>query len=180
MSCGSIGLLPSPQHLETTHVEHDHRGSSPHEARLAAFVRDTDFMAKLVDVWPSGYAQRLNDGIVRARFREGPDRPSLIEPGRIYNYDIDLWATCQSFMPGHRIRIEIASSAFPKYDRNPNTGDNVGMTERLFRAQQTVFHDREHASYVELPIVDLPPTPPPSTQSPIPEPCSLSGKSAPK
>lgn len=123
------------------------------ELHAASSARDTDFMAKLIDVWPSGFAQRLIDGMVRARFRDGMDRPTLIEPGRIYAYQVDLWNTCQVFKKGHRIRLEIASSAFPKYDRNPNTGEALGKTTRVEVAQQKIYHDREHPSYVVLPIV---------------------------
>jgi len=119
----------------------------------ASSARDTDFMAKLIDVWPNGFAQRLNDGMVRARFREGMDKPSLIEPGRVYSYDLDLWNTCQLYQKGHRIRVEVSSSAFPKYDRNLNTGEALGQTTRMAVAQQKIFHDREHPSYVILPIV---------------------------
>ena len=116
-------------------------------------ARDTDFMAKLIDVWPNGFAQRLNDGMVRARFREGMDKPSLIEPGRVYTYDLDLWNTCQLYRAGHGIRLEIASSAFPKYDRNLNTGEALGQTTRMQVAQQKIYHDQQRLSYVILPIV---------------------------
>jgi hypothetical protein len=119
----------------------------------ASSASDTDFMVKLLDVWPNGFAQRLTDGMVRARFREGMDRPSLIEKQKIYSYDIDLWNTCQAFKKGHQIRIEITSSAFPKYDRNPNTGEELGKTTRMQIAKQTIYHDREHPSHVVLPIV---------------------------
>ena len=119
----------------------------------ASSALDTDFMAKLIDVWPNGFAQRLNDGMVRARFREGMDKPSLIEPGRVYSYDLDLWNTCQLYQKGHRIRVEVSSSAFPKYDRNLNTGEALGQTTRMAVAQQKIYHDREHPSYVILPIV---------------------------
>jgi len=127
----------------------------PIKVRLSAAssARDTDFMAKLIDVWPSGYAQRLIDGMVRARFREGMDKPFLIEPGRAYVYDLDLWNTCQMYQKGHRIRLEISSSAFPKYDRNLNTGEALGKTTRMQAAEQKIYHDREHLSYVVLPIV---------------------------
>lgn len=127
----------------------------PIRVRLAAAssARDTDFMAKLIDVWPNGYAQRLNDGMVRARFREGMDKPSLIEPVRVYDYDLDLWNTCQLYRKGHRFRIEISSSAFPKYDRNLNTGEALGQTTRMQVAEQKIYHDGEHLSYVVLPIV---------------------------
>jgi putative CocE/NonD family hydrolase len=114
---------------------------------------DTDFMAKLVDVWPSGFVQRLCDGMVRARFREGMDRPSLIEPGRIYHFSIDCWNTSQVFKAGHRIGLEISSSAFPKYDRNLNTGAPLGRTTEMEVAEQRIFHDAEHPSAIVLPIV---------------------------
>ena len=110
-------------------------------------------MAKLIDVWPNGYAQRLNDGMVRARFREGMDKPSLIEPVSVYDYDLDLWNTCQLYRKGHRFRIEISSSAFPKYDRTLNTGEALGQTTRMQVAEQKIYHDGEHLSYVVLPIV---------------------------
>jgi hypothetical protein len=116
-------------------------------------ARDTDFMAKLIDVWPDGFAQRLTDGMVRARFREGMDKPSLIEPGRVYGYDLDLWNTCQTYKKGHRIRLEVASSAFPKYDRNLNTGEALGKTSEMKIADQKIYHDRQHPSHVLLPIV---------------------------
>ena len=119
----------------------------------ASNARDTDFMAKLIDVWPNGFAERLIDGMVRARFRDGMDKPSLIEPGRVYNYNVDCWNTCQTFKKGHRIRLEIASSAFPKYDRNPNTGEALGKTVRLQTAEQKIFHDRAHPTFVILPVV---------------------------
>ena len=114
---------------------------------------DTDFMVKLLDVWPDGFAQRLNDGMVRARYRSGGDKPSLIEPGKIYGFDIDAWNTCQEFDKGHRIRVEVTSSAFPKYDRNQNTGEPLGKTANINVAQQTIYHDAAHPSYVILPIV---------------------------
>ena len=110
-------------------------------------------MAKLLDVWPDGFAQRLSDGMVRARFREGMDRPAPVEPGRVYPLDVDVWNTCQLFRTGHRIRLEIASSAFPKFDRNPSTGEPLGKTARLERSEQKILHDREHPSHVVLPIV---------------------------
>jgi putative CocE/NonD family hydrolase len=114
---------------------------------------DTDFMVKLLDVWPNGFAQRLTDGMVRARYRAGGDKPSLIEPGKIYGFDVDLWNTCQEFGKGHRVRLEVTSSAFPKYDRNQNTGEPLGKTANMKVAEQTIHHDVETPSYVILPIV---------------------------
>ncbi len=119
----------------------------------ASSAPDTDFTAKLLDVWPSGFAQRLTDGIVRARFRNGMAAPSLIEPGQIYEYTIDLWNISQVFKIGHSFRLEISSSAFPKYDRNQNTGAPLGLTAEYQTAQQTIYHDAEHPSCVILPWI---------------------------
>ncbi len=114
---------------------------------------DTDFMAKLVDVHPTGFVQRLCDGMVRARFREGMDKPSLIEPGKVYRYSIDLWNTAQVFFKGHRIGLEIASSAFPKYDRNLNTGEDLATGTRMVAAEQMIYHDSAHPSVLVLPVI---------------------------
>jgi uncharacterized protein len=118
----------------------------------ASSAIDTDFMVKFLDVWPSGFAQRLTDGMVRARYRLGGDKPSLIEPGKIYEYDIDLWNTCQEFAKGHSVRIEVSSSAFPKYDRNQNTGGPLGKTANFKIADQTLYHDAAHPSFILLPF----------------------------
>jgi putative CocE/NonD family hydrolase len=127
------------------------------EIHATSSAKDTDFMVKLLDVWPNGFAERLTDGMVRARFRQGMDKPELIEPGKVYVYNVDLWNTCQAFLKGHRIRVEIASSAFPKYDRNPNTGEALGKSTRMQTAEQKIFHDDEHSSFILLPIVPAKP-----------------------
>jgi putative CocE/NonD family hydrolase len=115
---------------------------------------DTDFVARLVDVWPDGRAFNLTDGIIRARARLGPDEAeSLIEPGRIYEFHIDLWATSNVFLAGHRIRLDITSSSFPRWDRNPNTGASIGDGTALEPATQSIVHDAAHPSYLLLPIV---------------------------
>jgi putative CocE/NonD family hydrolase len=119
---------------------------------------DTDFVARLVDVHPNGYAQNLTDGIIRARYRNFAqgEQPSLIESGKAYEYEIDLWATSNVFKQGHRIRLDITSSNFPRWDRNPNTGHDLGADSEMVIAHQTILHDAEHPSHVVLPIV--PPT----------------------
>ena len=114
---------------------------------------DTDFTAKLIDVWPNGFAERLSDGIVRARFRNGMEKEELVQPGAVTEYKIDAWNTCQMFKTGHRIRIEISSSAFPKYPRNLNTGGPLGQDSKMVTAQQTIYHDAQHPSRVTLPVV---------------------------
>jgi hypothetical protein len=119
----------------------------------ASSARDTDFMGLLLDVWPDGFSQRLIDGMVRARFHEGMEKPSLIAPGQTYAYTLDLWNTCQTFQKGHRIRLQVASTAFPKYDRNPQTGGPLGRTTELRSAEQKIFHDSAHPSHLVLSIV---------------------------
>ena len=115
-------------------------------------VPDTDFTAKLVDVGPDGYARNLTDGIIRARYRNGTARAEPIEPGQIHEYRIDLWATSNLFRAGHRIRLEISSSNFPRFDRNPNTGGALATDRDLQPAAQTILHDAEHPSHVVLPV----------------------------
>jgi putative CocE/NonD family hydrolase len=116
-------------------------------------ARDTDFTAKLVDVHPHGYAQYIQEGIIRARYRESREKPSLIEPGKIYEYTIDLWATSNLFKTGHKIRVEISSSNFPRFDRNPNTGHEFGVDAETVPATQTIYHDIGHPSHIILPII---------------------------
>jgi len=114
---------------------------------------DTDFTAKLVDVWPNGYAQNLTDGIIRARYRNSREKPEPMKPGEIYRFTIDLWATSNVFLAGHRLRVDISSSNFPRFDRNLNTGEDPGQATRLVKATNTIFHDREHPSAILLPVI---------------------------
>ena len=121
----------------------------------ASSAPDTDFVARLTDVFPDGRSINLTDGIVRARYRSAAqgEAPSLIEPGNPYLYIIDLWATSNVFKAGHCIRLQITSSSFPRWDRNPNTGHPLGADAELTAAQQTILHDREHPSFVLLPLI---------------------------
>jgi len=114
---------------------------------------DTDFTALLVDVDESGYARFLTDGIVRARYRESMKEASALTPGQIYKYTIDLWATANVFKAGHRIRLYISSSNFPRFNRNMNTGEDITGTSRSLKAQQTIYHDRDHSSILILPVI---------------------------
>jgi putative CocE/NonD family hydrolase len=116
-------------------------------------ARDTDFTAKLVDVHPDGRAFNLCDGIIRARYRDSKTEPTLIEPGRLYRYEIDLWVTSNVFLPGHRLRLEVSSSNFPRFDRNPNSGQTFGTDTELFAANQVVYHGPDHPSYLLLPVI---------------------------
>jgi putative CocE/NonD family hydrolase len=117
---------------------------------------DTDFMAKLVDVHPDGYCQRLCDGMARARFREGMEREVLMEPGEVYRFEIDLWSTSQVFLAGHRIRLEVASSAFPKYDRNLGTGGPLATGTDYQAADNQVWHTSGWPSALILPEIPAP------------------------
>jgi len=103
-----------------------------------------------VDVFPNGKAININDGIIRARFRNGIDNPSPIEPGKVYRYEIDMWCTSNVFLKGHRMRVEISSSNFPRYDRNSNRGGEPG---KPIVAHQKIYHDSRRASHLLLPVI---------------------------
>jgi putative CocE/NonD family hydrolase len=114
---------------------------------------DTDFTAKLVDVWPDGFAQNLTEGILRARFRESREAATPLAPGETYKLTIDLWSTSNVFLKGHRIRVEVSSSNFPRFDRNLNTGKPASTDSNMVNATNTVFHDGSHPSALVLPLV---------------------------
>lgn len=120
----------------------------------ATSAKDTDWTAKLVDVHPDGYAQNIQDGIIRARYRNGKLAPaSLLDENKVYEYNIDLWATSNVFLPGHQIRLEISSSNFPRFDRNLNTGEDPFTGTRMQKAQQTIYHSARYPSHIVLPII---------------------------
>ena len=119
----------------------------------ATDARDTDWNVMLLDVFPDGRAERVQDGVVRARFREGYDRPRPVTPGAAARYDIDLWFTSKVFPAGHRLRVAVSSALFPKYDRNLNTGGSNERDSTFVTARQRVLHDREHPSSVILPVI---------------------------
>jgi putative CocE/NonD family hydrolase len=119
----------------------------------ASSAPDTDFTAKLVDVRPDGYAQNLADGIIRARYRESRTTPKPLTPGEVTKFAIDLWATSHVFLPGHRLRLDISSSNFPRFDRNLNTGEDQATGTRWQTARQAIFHDARYPSHITLPII---------------------------
>ncbi|WEK43964.1 MAG: CocE/NonD family hydrolase [Candidatus Sphingomonas colombiensis] len=130
--------------------------SGPIRAKLyaASSAPDTDWVVRLIDVDPSGYARNIQDGIIRARYRKGWETPaSPIEAGRVYEYDIDMWASSNAFLPGHRIRVEVTSSNFPRFDRNLNTGEDPATGTRMAVARQQVLHSARYPSHVLLPII---------------------------
>jgi len=114
---------------------------------------DTDFTAKLVDVWPDGAAVNLNNGVQGARYRESLSAPTPITPGEVYRYTINIWPTSNLFLPGHKIRLEISSSDYPQFAPNPNTGEPFGTSARQVTARQTILHDPDHPSALVLPVI---------------------------
>jgi len=119
----------------------------------ATAARDTDFTAKFVDVYPDGRAINLCDGIIRGRYRESSKEPKLLEPGKICKYTIDLVVTSNIFKKGHRMRVEISSSNFPRFDRNTNTGNPASRDSEVVSVEQTIYHDADHPSHILLPII---------------------------
>ena len=121
----------------------------------ATSAQDTDFVARLCDVAPDGCSRILAEGILRARYRNGCEQAEPVESGRAYAYQINLVATANLFLEGHRIRVDITSSSFPRFDRNTNTGNPLGQdaARDLRPAMQTILHDQEHPSHILLPIV---------------------------
>ncbi|OGV69392.1 MAG: antibiotic hydrolase [Lentisphaerae bacterium RIFOXYA12_FULL_48_11] len=120
---------------------------------------DTDFTAKLLDIypsstdWPGGFDLNIGDGIVRARFRDSDREEKLMKPGRIYPFTIKLYPTSNVFKKGHRIRVDVSSSNFPRFDVNPNTGEPLNNHRRVITAVNTIYHDQDHSSHIVLPVI---------------------------
>jgi uncharacterized protein len=106
-----------------------------------------------VDVAPNGFAQNLTEGILRSRYRDSRENSNLMNPGQAYKFIIDLWSTSNVFLKGHRLRLEISSSNFPRFDRNLNTGEDPALAKNYVSATNTVYHDAEHPSSLILPLV---------------------------
>jgi len=138
---------PLDQDLETT-------GPVVLKLWAASSARDTDFVARLVDVYPDGKAINITEGVVRARFRTGNwTQPQLIEPGAVLEYNIELQATSNVFLKGHRIRVQVTSSNFPLWDRNLNTGENPNTSTAMQVAHQEIRHDSRYPSHLVLPVI---------------------------
>ena len=114
---------------------------------------DTDFTGKLVDVWPNGTAENLLDGLLRARYRNTMEKAEFMNPGEIYKLSINLWSTSNVFLAGHKLRVEVSSSNFPRFNRNLNTGEDPERGTRMIKASNLAYHDREHPSALVVPIV---------------------------
>jgi len=114
---------------------------------------DTDFTGMLVDVWPNGFAQNLTSGILRLRYRNSQEKPELANPGEMYHITVGLWATSNVFLAGHKLRLEVSSSNFPRFDRNLNTGEEQARATRMIKATNVIFHDKAHPSALVVPVV---------------------------
>jgi putative CocE/NonD family hydrolase len=114
---------------------------------------DTDFTAKLVDVWPNGFVQNLTEGIIRAKYRESQTTAKNLVPDQVYKFKIDLWATSNVFLKGHKLRVEITSSNFPRFDRNMNTGEDAKSATHGVKATNVIYHDAQHPSALILPVI---------------------------
>ncbi len=139
----------------TPPLHHDLEVAGPIAVRLwvSTSVRDTDFTAKLVDVFPSGEARNLTDGILRLRYRNGLDHLVLVHPGDVMEISIDAGPTANVFLAGHRVRLEVSSSNFPRFNRNLNTGGNIADETTPRTARQTVFHGGSYPSALILPVL---------------------------
>ena len=141
---------------QTPPLEQDLEVTGPISVELYASssAPDTDFTATLVDVYPDGYSLLIQEGILRASFRNRDGELSPIEPGQVYKFSIDLWATSYTIPAGHSVRLEISSSNFPRFTRNLNNGEPFGMSDRVEVAKQVIYHTDEYPSQLLLPSVD--------------------------
>jgi putative CocE/NonD family hydrolase len=167
LCCDAVHLPPGPRDqsqvetrqdalvYSTPPLEEDVEVTGP--VTLDLFAKssavDTDFTGKLVDVGPDGKAINLTEGILRVVYRDGMSEPKPIEPGKVYEYKIDLWSTSNVFLKGHRIRLEVSSSNFPRFDRNLNTGKSAADSATFVKATNTILHDSQHPSALVLPVV---------------------------
>ena len=139
----------------TAPLDHDLEVTGPVHFQFFASSSavDTDFTAKLVDVYPDGNAVNLTEGILRASYRDSQVTPAALVPGKVYPFTIDLWATSNVFRAGHLIRMEVSSSNFPRFDRNLNTGEPAAISSKWVSATNTILHDAEHPSALLLPVI---------------------------
>ncbi len=167
LCCGTYPTGPGPQDQKSTEsrpdvlvfttppMSSDLEVTGP--VTLDLFVStsavDTDFTGKLVDLAPDGFAQNLTEGILRLRYRNSQEKPELAKPGDTYHITLDLWATSNVFRVGHRLRLEISSSNFPRFDRNLNTGEDQARSARMLKATNVIFHDKAHPSALLLPVM---------------------------
>jgi uncharacterized protein len=149
--------------FQTEPLDKDVEVTGPLTVKLWASsnVPDTDFTAKLVDVYPStkdfpaGFDLNVQDGIIRARYRNSLQHAELMKPSEIYPFTIEMYPTPIIFQKGHRIRLDISSSNFPRFDVNPNTGEPLNNNRRWATAINNIYHDAQHPSQILLPIIPM-------------------------
>ena len=146
---GDVLVFSSPVFTQSTEVT----GPIVLDLYVSSSAVDTDFAGKLVDVWPNGFAQNLTEGILRLRYRNSQEKPELANPGEIYHISVDLWATSNVFPPGHKLRLEVSSSNFPRFDRNLNTGEDQARGTQMVKATNVIYHDRSRPSALVLPVL---------------------------
>jgi hypothetical protein len=146
---GDVLIFSSPAFTQNTEVT----GPISLDLYVSSSAVDTDFTGKLVDVWPNGFAQNLTEGIMRLRYRNSQEKPELGIPGEIYHISVDLWATSNVFLPGHKLRLEVSSSNFPRFDRNLNSGEDQARGTHMIKATNVIYHDKSRPSALVLPIV---------------------------
>src|SRR5258708_24688928 len=146
---GDVLVFSSTAFTQSTEVT----GSIALDLYVSSSAVDTDFTGKLVDVWPNGFAQNLTEGILRLRYRNSQEKPELANPGEIYHISVDLWATSNVLLPGHKLRLEVSSSNFPRFDRKLNTGEDQARATRMIKATNVIFHDKAHPSALVVPAV---------------------------
>jgi len=123
------------------------------EVFVSTSAVDTDFTGKVVDVGPDGFARNLTEGILRGRYRSSREKAELMNPGEVYKLTLSLWSTSNVFLAGHKLRLEVSSSNFPRFDRNLNTGEEQARSKHMVKATNTIYHDREHPSALIVPVV---------------------------
>jgi hypothetical protein len=146
---GDVLVYTAPPFAKDTEVT----GPVSLDLFVSSSAVDTDFTGMLVDVWPSGFAQNLTGGILRMRYRDAREKPQPTIPGKTYRITLDLWATSDVFLTGHRLRLEVSSSNFPRFDRNLNTGEEQARATRVVKATNVIYHDSAHPSALIVPIV---------------------------
>ena len=146
---GDVLVFSTPKFTRDTEIT----GPVALDLYVSSSAIDTDFTGKLVDVWPNGFAQNLTEGILRLRYRDSQEKPELGNPGEIYHITVDLWATSNVFLPGHKLRLEVSSSNFPRFDRNLNTGEEQARGTHMVKATNVIYHDKSRPSALVLPIL---------------------------
>jgi len=121
---------------------------------VAADTVDTDVVARLCDVHPTGESYNVVDGILRLRFRDGPSEPKPLTPGDVVEVEVDLWSTAHVFLAGHRLRLQVCASDFPRYDRCPGTGESSAVAKQIAPQRNRIFHDPQRPSHLVLPVIE--------------------------